>query len=221
MVRAAIFDMDKTLLSCDCDMTWKSYAAAAGLASPDAVAQAEKFLRDYDAGTLDQVEFLRFQWAEFRGKSEAECRRLAADHFAACVLPHCRKPALAEVNKLRAENWQLLMLTSTARILAEPVAKYFGFSEMRGAEISVADGIVTGNLVGIYPCGPGKVQLAKAWAKAHDLTLAECRAYGDSINDLPLLAACGEAVAVNPSAALARAARENTWSMVDWEEANG
>ncbi len=217
MLRAAIFDMDMTLLSCDCDMTWKSYAAATGLAPADAVTQAEKFMRDYDAGTLDEAAFLRFQWAEFRGRSEAECRRLAADHFNTCVLPRCRARALEEVNTLRAAGVRLFMLTSTARILAEPVAQYFGFAEFCGAGIAVENGRLTGELQGVYPCGAGKVALAANWAEQAGLTLAECRAYGDSINDLPLLGACGEAVAVSPSVRLAAEAKARNWKVVNWE----
>ncbi len=218
MQKVAIFDMDHTLLSVDCDYTWKRFAVNRHLANEDALAEADRFMAAYDAGTLDVAEFLRFQWREFIGKKAAEVESLCREHFTAEVLPFCRAGAKKEVERCREAGLKLWLLTSTCRFLAQPVADFFGIGNLFGAEIEVADGIVTGNVTGLYPCGENKVIAAREIADKELCTLAECRAYGDSINDLPLLKAAGQGFAVNPSPALARAAGENNLEILDWEK---
>jgi hypothetical protein len=44
--------------------------------------------------------------------------------------------------------------------------------------------------------------------------LADCRAYSDSITDLPLLEAVGHPTAVNPDRALRRIAEERGWPIL-------
>lgn len=218
MQKIAIFDMDHTLLSVDCDYTWKRFAVKCHLADEDALAEADRFMAAYDAGTLDIAEFLRFQWREFTGKSVADVESLCREHFTAEVLPFCRAKAKAEVERCREAGMTLWLLTSTCRFLAQPVADFFGIGHLFGAEIEVADGIVTGNVTGLYPCGENKVSAAREIAGKGSASLADCRAYGDSINDLPLLTAVGKGFAVNPSPALAQAARENNLEILDWEK---
>lgn len=218
MQKVAIFDMDHTLLSVDCDYTWKRFAVRRHLANGDALAEADRFMAAYDAGTLDVAEFLRFQWREFTGKSVADVESLCREHFTAEVLPFCRAKAKAEVTRCREAGMTLWLLTSTCRFLARPVADFFGIHHLFGAEIEVADGIVTGNATGLYPCGENKVSAAREIADKASCALADCRAYGDSINDLPLLKAVGKGFAVNPSPALAEAALENGLEILDWEK---
>ncbi|MCQ2377584.1 MAG: HAD-IB family hydrolase [Victivallaceae bacterium] len=216
-IRIAIFDMDHTLIGTDSDWAWKQFAVGRGLADASALAEADRFMAEYDAGTLEVRDFLRFQWREFAGRTVAEVEALCRENFAEKILPHCRKAAFDEVEKCRRAGMQLWILTSTCRFLATPVAEYFGIGHLYGAEIETRDGRVTDRLKGVFPCGEGKVAAAREIAAGAGTTLRDCRAYGDSINDLPLLAAVGEAVAVNPSPALLREAQKRKMPVVDWE----
>jgi hypothetical protein len=55
-----------------------------------------------------------------------------------------------------------------------------------------------------------------ALAEREGLDLAECWAYSDSSNDLPMLSTVGHPVAVNPDARLKRVARESGWDIRDF-----
>ena len=72
----------------------------------------------------------------------------------------------------------------------------------------MVDGVYTGRLVGDMMHGPAKAAAITDLAAREGLDLARCAAYSDSVNDLPMLSAVGRPVAVNPDAALRRAARE-------------
>ena len=55
----AIFDLDNTLLSIDSDHAWGEFLVEQGAVDPVAYREAnERFLADYNAGTLDMAAFL-------------------------------------------------------------------------------------------------------------------------------------------------------------------
>ncbi|MCQ2379612.1 MAG: HAD-IB family hydrolase [Victivallaceae bacterium] len=216
MIALAVFDMDNTLIGCDCDLTWKRFVVSHGLAPESALAEADAHMADYDLGKLDEEKFLDFQLREFRGSTPGRMAELAELHFKEVVLPRCRRSALAEVSKLKASGVAVWMLTSTCSVIAAPVATYFGFDAFHGAELEIDGGLYTGRTTGIYPSGPGKVKLVRDYAESLGVRLEETAAYGDSVNDLQLLEGVGFPYAVSPSAGLAAAAAAAGWPVLDW-----
>jgi putative phosphoserine phosphatase/1-acylglycerol-3-phosphate O-acyltransferase len=66
--------------------------------------------------------------------------------------------------------------------------------------------------------GLAKARAVWRYAEDHGVDLSRSYAYGDQNADLPMLDTVGHPVAVNPSARLARIARENGWETVRWRE---
>lgn len=55
----AIFDLDNTLISIDSDHAWGEFLLEQGAVDPVAYREAnERFMADYNAGTLDMAAFL-------------------------------------------------------------------------------------------------------------------------------------------------------------------
>lgn len=84
-----------------------------------------------------------------------------------------------------------------------------------------ADGCYTGRLVGPFCYGAGKVVAMRTEAALKDIDLAQSYAYSDSISDLPMLEAVGNAVVVNPDTELRRIALERRWDMLRVEPRHG
>ena len=72
--------------------------------------------------------------------------------------------------------------------------------------MGVTDGRYNG-VIEYYCYGEAKAEAARALAAARGYRLADCRAYSDSITDLPLLEAVGHPTVVNPDRALRRRGR--------------
>jgi phosphoserine phosphatase len=66
--------------------------------------------------------------------------------------------------------------------------------------------------------GEAKARAVKKLAEEMQLDLSRCYAYGDGANDRWLLATVGKPAAVNPSAKLARIARDRSWPVLHWGE---
>jgi HAD superfamily hydrolase (TIGR01490 family) len=87
--------------------------------------------------------------------------------------------------------------------------------EMTGAIATVSEidsaGYYTGRLVGQVMHGPAKAKAVAEVAAERGIELAECAAYSDSVNDLPLLESVGFPHAVNPEHELRRIATARGW----------
>ncbi|WFR83600.1 HAD-IB family hydrolase [Arthrobacter sp. Y-9] len=108
------------------------------------------------------------------------------------------------------------LITATPIELAEPIASRLGLTGALGTRVEVVDGVYTGRLVGDILHGDAKADAARALADAEGLDLAECWAYSDSHNDIPLLSMVGHPVAINPDAGLRRHAKAQNWPVYDF-----
>ena len=108
------------------------------------------------------------------------------------------------------------LITATPVELATIIANRLKLTGALGTVSESVDGVYTGRLVGNVLHGEGKATAIRALAEAEGLDLAQCTAYSDSINDLPMLTLVGRAVAVNPDSALRTEARKRDWEIRDF-----
>ena len=107
-----------------------------------------------------------------------------------------------------AAGRRVWLVTATPQELAEIIADRLGLTGALGTVAETIDGKYTGLLVGDVLHGEAKAHAVQELAAREGLDLAQCSAYSDSINDIPMLSLVGTAVAVNPDSALrAEAAR--------------
>jgi phosphoserine phosphatase len=83
-------------------------------------------------------------------------------------------------------------------------------------KLEIVDGCCTGRVAGAAIFGEEKALAVKEFARAQNISLARCRAYGDSSLDRWMLAEVGHAFAVNPARRLRRIARSRGWSILCW-----
>jgi HAD superfamily hydrolase (TIGR01490 family) len=111
---------------------------------------------------------------------------------------------------------RVFLVTATPVELARIIARRLGLTGALGTVAEVEDGLYTGRLVGEPLHGPSKAEAVKALAEREGLDLAQCTAYSDSVNDVPMLSAVGRAVAINPDTALRAIAKESGWEVRDF-----
>jgi HAD superfamily phosphoserine phosphatase-like hydrolase len=90
---------------------------------------------------------------------------------------------------------------------------------VRATQLEEGLGRWTGRIAGEAMFREAKARAVKRLAQEIYLDLAQCWAYGDSMNDQWMLADIGKPVAVNPSRQLARIARKRGWPVLCWNQA--
>jgi HAD superfamily hydrolase (TIGR01490 family) len=213
--RLAIFDLDRTLLPGSSLVHLGRALAREGAVPPAAV-----------------VEFLgRELLFRRRGLSEPGAHRLqhrllalAAGVEYAPLLPVIDRVAAEVVDQVRPAARRLvrhhqdigdycLVLSSSPQELVSAVAAGLGLDRGLGTRSEVVGGRLTGRLDGPLCHSDGK--LARLRDELGTVDLRAAAAYSDAATDLPLLQACGHAVAVNPDRRLRAAARATGWPILD------
>jgi phosphoserine phosphatase len=83
-------------------------------------------------------------------------------------------------------------------------------------KLEAADGCCTGSVAGAAIFGEEKALTIREFARAQNISLARCSAYGDSWLDRWMLGVVGHAFAVNPTRRLRRLARLRGWQILHW-----
>jgi fatty acyl-CoA reductase len=170
---------------------------------------------------MDQVDRSRLNvifYRNYRGLRADETRAQARACCEQVLMPRLYREARKAVEAQRAAGRRLVLLTGSLDFVVAPFAEALGFDEVIAARLAEAAGRFTGGLEG-SPIGDDvKADRARAWADAHGASLADCHAFGDSIADLPLLAAVGHPHAINPDRRLTAIAQARGWPIERWTE---
>jgi HAD superfamily hydrolase (TIGR01490 family) len=215
----ALFDLDHTLIPLDSDYEWGQFLVRVG--AVDSVAFARRnadFYAQYEAGTLDPVEYLEFALgtlAQFPRRQLDGWRRQFMEEV---IEPAIRPVALDLVKRHQDADDVVAIITATNKFVTAPIAQAFGVVSLIAAEPEeTAQGEITGKLLGIPTSGPGKVVHTNAWLAAQGKTLnsfTHSYFYSDSQNDIPLLSAVTHPVATNPNALLKAHAQAQGWPIL-------
>lgn len=211
----AIFDLDNTLLSIDSDHAWGEFLLEQGAVDPVAYREAnERFMADYNAGTLDMAAFLEMA---LKPLAENTPEQLAAWHqqfMASKIEPHILPKAEELLARHRTKGDTLLIITATNRFITAPIAERLDVDDLIAVDPEMIDGRYTGRVSGVPSYREGKVTRLKQWLEDQDLTMDGAWFYSDSHNDLPLLEQVEHPVAVDPDDTLREVAETRHWRIM-------
>ncbi|MYL23749.1 HAD-IB family hydrolase [Halomonas alkaliantarctica] len=211
----AIFDLDNTLLSIDSDHAWGEFLLEQGAVDPVEYREAnERFMADYNAGTLDINAFLA---VALKPLAENTPEQLAAWHqqfMASKVEPHILPKAEELIARHRTRGDTLLIITATNRFITGPIAERLGIDQLIAVEPEIIDGHYTGEVTGVPSYREGKVARLEAWLEKQEVVLDGAWFYSDSHNDIPLLEKVDHPVAVDPDDTLRQVAEERQWRII-------
>ncbi|HEU4853079.1 MAG TPA: HAD family hydrolase [Telluria sp.] len=219
MTDLAIFDLDHTLLPIDSDYEWGQFLVRTGAVDPvEFKRRNDDFYAQYQAGTLDPVEYLEFALGTLARYPRAELDAMHARFMAEVIEPSIRQCARELVRKHQDAGDLVCIITATNRFVTEPIAKAFGVEHLVAALPEVdAQGNLTGRLQGPHTSGPGKVTHMHAWLEGLGHTFEQFERthfYSDSHNDIPLLSVVSHPVATNPNAVLTKHAQAQGWPLL-------
>jgi len=176
----------------------------------------------YNLGFISNFEELKAQGARvFTGREperDAELlQELYERRLRQAIFPQARKL----IEDAHAAQLQVAIISSTYRFMVTPFAAELKIDTFCGCELETREGRCTGQLQGRIPHQEVKATIVRELAEQWDLSLEHCYAFGDSLNDVPMLQAVGHPVVVNPGRRLRALASEQEWTIERWEKAGG
>jgi HAD superfamily hydrolase (TIGR01490 family) len=119
------------------------------------------------------------------------------------------------VERDRCEGFRTILLTGSLDFAIQALIVQLGFDEAVTNRLRFSAGVATGDLIEPIIAGPEKVNAIRSFCARHDADPAVCRAYSDSMSDVPMLEAVGHPVATNPTGKLRAYAQARNWTVVD------
>lgn len=153
----------------------------------------------------------------FKGVSEDRLFSLGEEYFERVMLKHLYPKGLDLVLANRAAGIAPVLVTGSPDFIAAPLARHLGITDCAANRLAVSRGIATGRLREPVMAADEKAAWCAQYAASHRLDLRSCWAYADSFYDLPVLAAVGHPVAVNPDRRLRAAAISRQWPIIRFE----
>ncbi|GAB3402050.1 HAD-IB family hydrolase [Schumannella luteola] len=154
------------------------------------------------------------------GKTPDEIAHLAESIWEDRINPRLWPETVALAQAHIAKGHEVWLISATPWEVGDVIARRLGLTGALGTRVEVVDGQYTGRLVGHVMHGERKAVAARELAGAIGADLADCWAYSDSRNDLPLLELVGNRIVVNPDAALHRHADENAWPVMQLQRSS-
>ena len=215
----ALFDLDHTLIPLDSDYEWGQFLSRIGAVDPVAFAKRNgEFFTQYQAGTMDPVEYLEFALGTLAQFKRAQLDQWHEQFMHEVINPVILPAARDLIQQHRDKGDLVAIATATNRFVTAPIAQAFGVEHLIAAEPELtADGELTGKLVGTPTSGEGKLSHTQRWLANHGKSLdsfERSHFYSDSQNDIPLLSAVTHPVATNPNATLAAHAKTHGWPIL-------
>ncbi|MGL5827019.1 MAG: HAD family hydrolase [Nocardioides sp.] len=217
---AAFFDVDNTLMR-----GASAYHLARGLyrreffGTRDLVGATWKQAYFRVVGREDPEHLASARVAALRiiaGHSVKEIQQIGEEIFdetmASRIWPGTRALAQLHLDK----GHRVWLVTAAPIEVARIIAARLGLTGALGTVAEHVNGVYSGRLVGDLLHGPAKGVAVAALAARERLTLAECSAYSDSYNDLPMLSLVGDPCAINPDARLRAHAKAAGWQVHDY-----
>ena len=214
----ALFDLDHTLLPIDSDFEWGQFLCRVGAVDAAAFERRNRdFYGQYEAGTLDPVEYLEFALGTLASIDPKRLAALQQQFMTEVVEPHIKPAARALLQKHLDAGDLVAIVTATNHFVTAPIARALGVEHLIAAMPEVVDGRITGRLAGTHTQGEGKIVNTKAWLEGMGKSLDHfdhVYFYSDSHNDLPLMSIVTHPVATNPNAVLTRHANAQGWPLL-------
>jgi putative phosphoserine phosphatase / 1-acylglycerol-3-phosphate O-acyltransferase len=221
---AAVFDLDRTLITSSSATVFRSHLAAHGLGNNRELPLVDVLTRFYEQFG---ETWLMMQPARLSSRAAAgwsvETVETAMQEAAAELETMLTPGAARAIERHRADGHRLVMATTSPLVFVKPFADRLGFDDVVATQWQrTSDGeAFTGRMEGDFVWGRSKSEAVIRWAQRHGVALSASWAYSDSYFDAPLLAAVGHPVVVNPDAQLRLTATLRGWPVTHFDRPDG
>ena len=215
--RAALFDMDRTLLKKDTAALYTRYRRDRGEAGIKDMLQVGLWMMQYTMGIIDAPRVAKKALESFRGREERWLIESCEGWFEEYVLEHVQPKGREAVERHRANGDVVAIVTGATTYAANPLARELNIETVVCTLLEVdAEGRFTGLPIEPLCYGPGKLELARRAGERLGFRVEEATFYSDSITDVPLLEAVKTPIVVNPDRRLRRVAQQRGWPVEAW-----
>jgi HAD superfamily hydrolase (TIGR01490 family) len=161
-----------------------------------------------------RTAFNRSFYRLYKDLPSRELKRQAQEALPDFIQPRIQNEAIRRIREHKRRGDKVILITGALDFLVDSL-RHLG-DELIAARLVERVGRFTGELAEPPLTADGRASLTARLAADHDVDLAHCHAYGDSLADLPMLELVGHPHPINPDFRLSREARRRRWPIEEW-----
>jgi HAD superfamily hydrolase (TIGR01490 family) len=211
---AAFFDLDKTVIAKASMVAFSRPLHRAGMLSRRLMLKAAwgQLVYQMWGATPEKLEKLRESvLALTKGWDQTEISAIVRDALGDVIEPIVYDEALERIRAHQRWGHRVFLVSASPEEVVAPIAQLLEVDEAIATRAELDEQGRYSGRTERYVYAEEKVVAMQEAVERHGIDLAHSWAYSDSATDIPMLAAVGHPVAVNPDRELARAARERGW----------
>jgi len=221
MNKAAFYDLDGTLLSCNL-VKMHAYYARNDRSILRSLYQFTKVVLNvplyFGLDLFSRSMFNVFSFRAYRGMHRDRLIGLSDDLFEVTLKPSIFPKAETLIQTTRGLGYRNVLVTGTLDFQIRPIALHFGINEVICNRLEFKNHIATGRVLRPLLAENEKAVSIRQYAAEENIDLRESCAFSDSSADVPMLSAVGHPVATNPTLRLRRVAIEKNWPILELRE---
>ena len=216
MVRAAFFDLDRTLLRRSSALALAKSFRDRGLISRRDLARAALWQLLFSARGASHEEVRRLAergLGVLEGMTPAELTELVEAALEPVLRPLLAPEVVDAAHGFRERGYRTYIVSTALQEIVDALVADLGLDGGLGTVCELVDGRYTGRALRALH-GEAKAEAVRELARREAVDLTASTAYSDSYSDLPFLEAVGHPVAVNPDRRLHRIAEQRGWPVL-------
>lgn len=211
---AAFFDLDKTVIAKASMVAFSRPLHRAGMLTRRLMLKAAwgQLIYAQMGASPEKLEKLRESVLQLtKGWDQGEISGIVRDTLGDVIEPIVFDEALDRIRAHQRWGHKVFIVSASPEEVVAPIAQLLGVDEAIATRAELDEEGRYSGRTERYVYAEEKVVAMTEVAERDGLDLDHCWAYSDSATDIPMLAAVGHPVAVNPDRELARAAKERGW----------
>ncbi|MFD2841781.1 HAD family hydrolase [Populibacterium corticicola] len=211
---AAFFDLDKTIIATSSASAFSRPFYAGGLLSGRAIVSSAyaHFLFMVGGANADQTERMRVQLSNLiTGWPVEQVSAVVSETLHQYIDPYVYAEALELIERHRDQGHDIVIVSASGAEVVFPIANMLEATHAVATRMEIVEGKYTGTIE-FYAYGENKAKAIRDLAQEHGYDLDRSFAYSDSITDIPMLEAVGNAYTVNADRIFRQEAQERGWT---------
>lgn len=213
---AAFFDLDRTMIPGSSVFTLAGVAWKSGhLSTNQLLHDAWEALTFRTSGATDgkTLKVRQRILGAIKGQDAQTLQSLAADVIPK-IVSNVRPETLEIIRSHHRAGRPTYIVSASPAEIVEPLAVALGMTGGIGTKSEIVNGRYTGEIIGPFCYGSGKVVAIMELARDLGYDLSHSYSYSDAASDLPMLESTKYSVAINPDAELEQIALERSYPIV-------
>ena len=214
---AAFFDLDGTLVSKPSEKDFCFQLFLEGQVNIANMLHVATAYVKYDAGIVKNYSKTKTRIIELlmRDMSKKYVNKRFHEYFESNLKKHISNVLVKALSEHKKAGRKIIVISSTLDFIVKEFCEYLGISEYYSCKLEVKDGCYTGKLLNKILYGETKRELIDKIAIQQNIDLSNSYAYGDSVQDGPMLKSVGNAFVVNPGKKFSKLAKKRSgWSIL-------